>query len=404
MKVLYISYDGLTDALGQSQILAYLKRIASENIQIDILSYEKPEVYESLKPTVLEQIKDKNMNWHPLDYTKKPPVVSTMRDIKKGWRKAKELYAIHKYDIVHCRGYISAIIGKRLKKKYGIKFIFDMRGWWPDEKKESGVWASPIYKPVYNYFKKLEVSFFKQSDITVSLTHVGKEEIVKNNWKKAEKVGVIPTCVDFDIFKAHNEDISNTIKAELNIPQKSKVLLYSGSLGGNYDINDFLSTFEAFQEVYPDSYFLILSKTDPNLVQPYLEKTNINQEKVIIRAVPFTEVHRYLMVADVGIILYKLSFSVIGRSPTKMGEYWACGLPAIGLKGIGDLDYIAQKYTKSIFLAESMSKKDLVNTFTKLNLDTESFDKFSLRENSKDYFSIEKGKEFYKNIYLDLTK
>ena len=40
-RVLYISYDGLTDPLGQSQILPYLQHLAKESYQFTILSFEK---------------------------------------------------------------------------------------------------------------------------------------------------------------------------------------------------------------------------------------------------------------------------------------------------------------------------------------------------------------------------
>ena len=41
-KTLYLSYDGLTDPLGQSQILPYLKEL-SINTEIHIISSEKKE-------------------------------------------------------------------------------------------------------------------------------------------------------------------------------------------------------------------------------------------------------------------------------------------------------------------------------------------------------------------------
>ena len=43
-KVLYIMYDGLTDPLGQSQVLSYLKHL-SKNYSFHVIGYEKPEVF-----------------------------------------------------------------------------------------------------------------------------------------------------------------------------------------------------------------------------------------------------------------------------------------------------------------------------------------------------------------------
>ena len=40
MSVLYISYDGMLEPLGQSQVLSYLKRLASDR-SIHLISFEK---------------------------------------------------------------------------------------------------------------------------------------------------------------------------------------------------------------------------------------------------------------------------------------------------------------------------------------------------------------------------
>ena len=47
-KILFIMYDGLTDPLGQSQVLSYIKYL-SKDYSFDIIGYEKSEIYESQK-------------------------------------------------------------------------------------------------------------------------------------------------------------------------------------------------------------------------------------------------------------------------------------------------------------------------------------------------------------------
>ena len=42
-RVLFISYDGMTDPLGQSQVLPYLTHLVQLNYEIHILSTEKNE-------------------------------------------------------------------------------------------------------------------------------------------------------------------------------------------------------------------------------------------------------------------------------------------------------------------------------------------------------------------------
>jgi len=48
-NIIYVSYDGLTDPLGQSQVVPYLTKISNENKKIDIISFEKKEAFEISK-------------------------------------------------------------------------------------------------------------------------------------------------------------------------------------------------------------------------------------------------------------------------------------------------------------------------------------------------------------------
>lgn len=42
-KVLYLSYDGLSNPLGQSQVLPFLKGLSQKGHQIYLISFEKTE-------------------------------------------------------------------------------------------------------------------------------------------------------------------------------------------------------------------------------------------------------------------------------------------------------------------------------------------------------------------------
>lgn len=395
-SILYITYDGLTDALGQSQILAYLKRLSREN-RLVILSYEKEEKFTSDGAALQKIVDQHGLTWVPLPYTPRPPVLSTVWDIRKGLNLAQKLHGVHRFQIVHCRGYIAAIIGRQLKKKHGIQFIFDMRGWWPDEKKESGYWDSKIYGPVYAYFKSLEKKLFNKADFSISLTMKGKEEIVRRQLAEGANVGVVPTCVDFDIFKQQSEFVRAEIRRTLSIPAGAKVFVYSGSLGGNYDPQTLIGVFKCFQQLHPDAYLLILSKDqlDANLKATF-ETQGI--ERLSIHNVPFTQVTDYLQAGDVGFIYYKQSFSVIGRSPTKLGEYWASGLPVIVFKGIGDVDFILDNYPGSGVLL-SNEKEEWIDELRNLQFEKPA----RLREYAEDYFHIDRGVAFYQDIYERLA-
>lgn len=391
--ILYLSYDGLTDALGQSQILAYQKNIASTEHLVTIISFEKKAAFEKLGKETADICAKAGIDWQPLFYTKNPPVLSTALDLYHAWKKIRLIEKNIHIDIVHCRGYIAALLGEKAKNVYGSKFIFDMRGWWPDEKLESGYWSGKLYQPIYRFFKKKERDFFQYADIVVSLTEAGKAEIIRLGLKNENDIKVISTCTDLTLFRPNNNTETEKIKEELGFPSDSKVLIYSGALGGNYPEESIYLFVNAFLAISPNHYCLILSKDQPKTAQYIPERT-------VIRSVSYKEVSRYLAACDLGFIYYKKAFSNIGRCPTKLGEYWACGLPAISPSEVGDVDALFNQYKGT---GETVSSWTIEKIDGALRLVlNRSVQQETLLNAAQSYFSLAKGVDFYKKLYNSL--
>ena len=156
MKVLYLSYDGLTDGLGRSQIIPYLQGIASSGNEITIVSFEKDTKTEEDKRAIRIILDKSNIEWQPMAYTAFPPVFSTVYDILNLRSKCRLLNSKKCFDVVHCRSYITSLVGLHLKRKMGLKFIFDMRAFYADERVDGGLWpqTSFVFRAIYNYFMK----------------------------------------------------------------------------------------------------------------------------------------------------------------------------------------------------------------------------------------------------------
>jgi hypothetical protein len=75
-----------------------------------------------------------------------------------------------------------ALVGLSLKRRLGLPLLFDMRGFWADEKLEGGSWPqrNPLFRPVYRFFKRQEAQLLATSDAIVSLTEAGRNEMVTN--------------------------------------------------------------------------------------------------------------------------------------------------------------------------------------------------------------------------------
>ena len=388
-QVLYLSYDGMTDPLGQGQVLSYLQGLSSKDLRITLISFEKPERFANKKPAIELICRTAGIDWQPLMYTKKPPVFSTVYDIFRMWRRAKKLQAQKKFSAVHCRSYLPALAGLAMNKKFRTAFIFDMRGFWIDEKIETGEWDSKkvIYKSVIKFLRKKEKEFYCRADSIVTLTQASKQIIIDKYPALQHRISVIPTCVNLAIFKSFQPAIRIAVRKKLGIPENAFVLLYSGGYGANYDIHFLLKLFNKLKEIYPETCLLILSKDGITGLEQSIAGQNI-----VTVSLPYEKVSDYLMAGDLGAINYVNRFSVAARSPTKLGEYWACGLPAVSPEGVGDVDMLFKTYRNSGIIYR---EDDFTN---KLN-EVRNAEKDALRSYAMDYFSLEKGIRLYRSVY-----
>jgi len=78
-NILYISYDGLMEPLGESQVLNYLKKISITH-NVHLISFEKnADIIDVQKFHRFKEIcSDHEINWKPLKYTKLIRYVSTL--------------------------------------------------------------------------------------------------------------------------------------------------------------------------------------------------------------------------------------------------------------------------------------------------------------------------------------
>lgn len=395
-KILYLSYDGLTDALGQSQVLPYIVELSKKDYNFTIISTEKKESYVKRKSQVLDTIKNYNIDWQPIFYTKKPPVFSTLWDVRKMGKKTLELDRQKHFDIIHCRSYISALIGLSMKKRQKSKFIFDMRGFWADERVDGGLWnlKNPIFKRVYNFFKKKEKQFLQNADYTISLTENAKNEI--HSWELPLQIPieVIPCCVDLELFDIEKHDI----KRENN----ELVISYLGSIGTWYMLDEMLSFFKRLLLKYPKATFLFITRESPQIIYDSAKKQGIPESSLKIQSAERKQVPTMLLESDISIFFVKPLFSKKASSATKMGEILAMGIPIIANKNMGDHEFLYQKYSFGK-LVDDFTDKDYDKVVEELD-SALNLSKTSLQSCAKEYFDLNRGVELYEKVYQNVLK
>ncbi|NBG67444.1 glycosyltransferase family 4 protein [Acidiluteibacter ferrifornacis] len=401
-RVLYISYDGLTDPLGQSQIIPYLSGLSNKGYRITILSNEKPQNYHENKAVVEEKLEAANIQWKFTFYSNKPPVVSTAFGVRRMRKMAFHLAKKQSFDIIHCRSILATMVGDSVRKKLGGKLIFDIRGFWADERVEGGLWKldNKLYNAIYTYFKKKEKEFFKTADAVITLTENAKNHVLEH-FKTKENFQVVPCAVDLDHFNPDhlNQTLISDLKTKWGVQPDDFVLSYVGSLGTRYRLKEMLQFFKHLLTLEPKSKFLFITKSDTSQIYKYCDELKINTNKIIIDSCSYGEIPNYIAVSQASIFFIVTSFSGKAVSPTKQGEIMSLGLPIVCNANLGDSDTIL-KETNTGIVPPDYSDQSLKNSAEELLSFTTNA--ATIRAAANEYFALDKAVEKYHSVYKNL--
>jgi glycosyltransferase involved in cell wall biosynthesis len=406
-NILFISYDGLTDPLGQSQVIPYLAGLTKYGYQFTILSCEKPEKYSLQKKYVDDLLNPYPIKWIPIPYHKKPPVLSSIYDVMMLKRKARQLHAREKFDMVHTRPGVPALIGLWMKKKMGVKFLNDVREFYADSRVEGGMWNSNnfFYKSIYKFFKSKEDEAVEKSDGIVCLTYAA-EKIIKQwpRYKKHIPMEVIPCSVDIDLFdpaKIEN-DLKSNYKKKFGIIEGDFIFSYLGSIGSWYLTDELMQFLKVISDNILAAKFLFISPTQHEFIYEIARKFKIPKEKIIVAHAQRHEVPLLLSLSSYSIFFIKPCYSKQSSSPTKHGEIMAMGIPVITNSGIGDVAEIIDKY-QSGFVLQELNEQEFL-TVSKSIIKGRHFDKISIRNGAMEFYNLQIAVEKYHLIYNSIME
>ncbi len=395
-STLFISFDGLSDPLGQSQILPYLCGIAANGYHITILSCEKQSRIKTEENAIREKIYNLPIAWEYILYEESKGFMARIQYIFQLYRLAKKRMQQKPIALVHCRSYLTALIGLRLKRKKNIPFVFDMRGFWADERIDGGIWrkSNPLHNIFYRYFKAKEKQFLQYADAVVSLTHAGLKELDKNfpELNIPAKTTIIPCCTNTTLFQAN----TNAQFTFPGINQNDHVIIYTGSIGTWYYTKEMIDCILVWKKIIPNIKLIILTR-DQDELNNILSKYSAEEKSIILStSASYQQVTQFLSLAKAALFFIKPAYSKIASSPTKMAECWALDLPIITNSGIGDNDLYFKQYEGGVLLDEFNEAAYTKATHNYLNLQAKPG---HYRQIALNYFDHQKAIANYTNIY-----
>ena len=317
MNVLFLSYDGMTDPLGPSQVLPYLFGLAKRGHSIHLGSLEKPHASPQAIEAVRAQCEQAGIDWHPLRFRSDLPFVGVFENHRQLKRLAIDLNAAQPLGLIHARSYIPALVARWMKRRFGTGFLFDMRGFWPDERVDGGLWpqSNPVYRLVYRYFKQREAELLREADAVISLTEAGRRILLDRGDGAAANtpITVIPCCADLDAFAPVTGEQRLAARRSLGIAAERRVVSYLGSTGTWYLLGEMLDLFLVQRRLSPDALFLMITRDDPQPILAAASARGIPAEALLIRPAGRTEVPAFLAARRLRLVFHQALFLENGQ-------------------------------------------------------------------------------------------
>jgi len=226
-------------------------------------------------------------------------------------------------------------VGMALSPLLGAPLVYHNEGFYPDEQVDGGVWRQG--SPPHRIARALEQQLYAHADGIIVLSDRARHIVEASSATRgyATPVVTVPSCVDLDRFQRPEG---------LSPPPLSDVLhlVYVGSVGGRY-LFDAVARFAAVAcGEFGSVRLRVLTRTSPDVVHR-LCQSHLPRDTWSVGAVPHAAMPAELARQHAGLFFLRRGLSEHGCSPTKIGEYWALGLPVVSTPNVSDTDEIIRR-------------------------------------------------------------
>lgn len=285
----------------------------------------------------------KNAKTLGIVYTHRPVRRKPNADLGAMWtvfcesRFLRRYIRMHDISIVLPRSTMPAMMVNRCSRwmmNRNIHLVYDADGL-PIEERVDYVGLNP--KGIkHKWLKSVETKIIRNASKVLTRTNRSVSFLVRGNENSTKKYAVVSNGRDKGFYRRDIEDRAS-IRNSLGLGKDSKLWIYSGTLGPQYQVEEMLLLFRQYHRRNRDSQFLLLTR-DKEYLYGKIPETMAGCIKV--RTVEFKNLPAYLSAADVALCLRRKGSSLAGIAPIKLGEYLMMELPVILSPGIGDFDSI----------------------------------------------------------------
>lgn len=333
MTVLFVNWEGPNTRYLESLFLPILTRALREEDRLRILHFGWDQTDRETEAQRL--VTEAGASLTVLPAWRRPLGPATLASVVRGGVAVAREVRRHRVDVVMPRSNLCAgmaLAARRLGSSFSL--LYDADGFMADERVDFGGWSRT--GAAYRLLRSFEDAAVAQADAVVTRTAWAVDVLAERVGQDVhEKAVVVSNGRDEDVFAPGTEATRRQTREALGVPLDAPLLVYAGSVGPQYRLDEALTFFAAVRHRRPDARFLLLTG-EPDLARPLVEAADLGAGAVTVRRAAPSEVPGLLAAADVGLALREPYFSQKAVAPVKIGEYLLCGVPAVASFGIGE--------------------------------------------------------------------
>lgn len=344
-SVLYLVYWGVAEPLGQALVLPSVKRLAARGVRITLVTFDKAEDLERADEIarIREDLRSRQIRWISLRYHKSPQVPAKIWDAVCGWARSIAAQLEERMEIVHARTFVGGLMGMALAPLLRARLIYHNEGFYADEQVDGGVWA--LGSTRYHAARYLEGQLYERARGIIALSERAQRRIgaLPAVRKKQIPVIVVPSAVDLERFRCPSEPV---------LAKNGLSLVYTGGIGARYRFGSAVQFVRAACRELGQVHLRVLTRQDRASVESVLDSAGLARQTWSVDFVPHGAMPAELVRHEAGLYFVATGSSTAGTSPTRVGEYWACGLPVVITPDVSDTEEVIRRERVGVIVRE----------------------------------------------------
>jgi glycosyltransferase involved in cell wall biosynthesis len=400
-RVLYLTFDGVLQPLGFSQVARVVASLTTKGFDYHLLSVERTTDLADVVKTkrVNDVLSNAGARWSTVAVDLSGSVRKSAEALVRMTTAAISIVRRERVRLIHARGYQSAVVAWMVRAAIGTPYLFDARGCWIEERTD---WFSRA--PVYAAGKLAERQLYQDAVGVVTLTDLHARDVIDGAFgkKEAALVATIPTCADYDAFRIHANRPAKPRTSPIPLPIQERlnektVLAIVGSLNRSYAGEATLDLARRACDIDPSAHLLILTQQG-RAYRDLLERERFPERRYTLSAAGHEDMPAWMDWIDWGLLLLPDVAAKRGSMPTKLAEFFASGVRPIAHGCNAEMDAWVRRARSGVVL-DALDEAAVAKAAEKIASDHRPIDDLARARNvTEPHFSLGAGVERYASL------